>query len=248
ALNAATNEFAGAGKSISDTPITLNVSKSNAPNLTMVDLPGITWVPVHGQPQDIYDQISQVIKQYITPKESIIMNVLSASVDFPTCESIRMSQLVDEKGERTLAVVTKVDNAAEGLFEKVTVDVVNIGLGYTCVYSFAKRSRNLAVQACDYLDRIICRVIDPQLQASSRRAFQALIDRKRDKCIQYVEDAMEMQKSIVYTENPSYSKSLQKMQQWKESFIEVIRQNHKAVKIDVCLYLVWIAHRIQAQQ
>ncbi|KAH9300182.1 hypothetical protein KI387_011765, partial [Taxus chinensis] len=51
-------------------------------------------------------------------------------------------------------------------------------------------------------------------------AFQALIDRKRDKCIQYVEDAMEMQKSIVYTENPSYSKSLQKMQQWKESFIE----------------------------
>ncbi|KAH9331046.1 hypothetical protein KI387_003154, partial [Taxus chinensis] len=48
ALNAATNEFAGAGKSISDTPITLNVSKSNAPNLTIVDLPGITWVPIHG--------------------------------------------------------------------------------------------------------------------------------------------------------------------------------------------------------
>ncbi|KAH9300180.1 hypothetical protein KI387_011763, partial [Taxus chinensis] len=112
---------------------------------------------------------------------------------------------------------------------------VFLNLLQTCVYSFAERSRDLAVQACDYLDRIICRVIDPQLQASSRRTFQALIDRKRDKCIRYVEDAKEMQKSIVYTENPSYSKSLQKMQQWKESFIEVIRQNHKAVKIDVCL-------------
>ncbi|KAH9300179.1 hypothetical protein KI387_011762, partial [Taxus chinensis] len=121
------------GRSINDTPITLNVGKSNAPDLTMVDFPSITRVPVHGQPQDIYDQISQVIKQYITPKESIIMNVLSASVDFPTCESIRMSQLVDEKGERTLAVFTKVNKAAEVLFEKVTVDAVNIGLGYVCV-------------------------------------------------------------------------------------------------------------------
>ncbi|KAH9325151.1 hypothetical protein KI387_005329, partial [Taxus chinensis] len=135
ALNAATDEIAGVGKGISDTPITLNVSKSNIPNITMVDFPCITKMPVHDQPQDIYDQISQVIKQYITPKESIILNVLFTSVDFPTCESIRMSQLVDVKGEKTLAVVTKVDKAVEGLFEKVTVDVVsvNIGLGYVCV-------------------------------------------------------------------------------------------------------------------
>eukprot|EP00262_Sarcandra_glabra_P010529 TRINITY_DN25819_c0_g1_i1.p1 TRINITY_DN25819_c0_g1~~TRINITY_DN25819_c0_g1_i1.p1 ORF type:complete len:682 (+),score=98.90 TRINITY_DN25819_c0_g1_i1:62-2107(+) len=133
AISFATEEIAGAGKGISDAPLTLVVKKKGVPDLTMVDLPGITRVPVHGQPDDIYEQISTIIMQYIRPKESIILNVLSASVDFSTCESIRMSQQVDKTGERTLAVVTKSDKAPEGLLEKVTADDVNIGLGYVCV-------------------------------------------------------------------------------------------------------------------
>uniref|UniRef100_A0A0E0KBI8 Dynamin-type G domain-containing protein n=1 Tax=Oryza punctata TaxID=4537 RepID=A0A0E0KBI8_ORYPU len=133
AINAATAEIAGSGKGISDAPITLVVKKRGVPDLTLVDLPGITRVPVQGQPDNIYDQIARIIKEYIAPKESIILNVLSATVDFPTCESIRMSQQVDRTGERTLAVVTKADKAPEGLLEKVTMDDVNIGLGYVCV-------------------------------------------------------------------------------------------------------------------
>ncbi|KAF3339929.1 Dynamin-related protein 4C [Carex littledalei] len=133
AINEATVEIAGAGKGISDAPITLVVKKKGVPDLTLVDLPGITRVPVQGQPEDIYEQISNIIMGYIAPKESIILNVLSATVDFPTCESIRMSQKVDQLGERTLAVVTKSDKAPEGLLEKVTVDDVRIGLGYVCV-------------------------------------------------------------------------------------------------------------------
>ncbi|KAH0723417.1 hypothetical protein KY285_005972 [Solanum tuberosum] len=99
----------------------------------MVDLPGITRVAIQGQPENIFEQISDIIMTYISPQESIILNVLSATVDFPTCESIRMSQKVDKTGERTLAVVTKGDKAPEGLLEKVTADEVNIGLGYVCV-------------------------------------------------------------------------------------------------------------------
>ncbi|KAM2031436.1 hypothetical protein ACFX1T_013562 [Malus domestica] len=127
----ATNSIAGGG--ISNTPLTLLVKKNGVPDLTMVDLPGITRVPVQGQPENIYDQIKDMIMQYIKPEESIILNVLSASVDFATCESIRMSQSVDKTGERTLALVMKVDKAPEGLLEKVTGDDVNIGLGYVCV-------------------------------------------------------------------------------------------------------------------
>ncbi|KAK9912638.1 hypothetical protein M0R45_036491 [Rubus argutus] len=129
----ATNAIAGGGKGISNTPLTLLVKKNGVPDLTMVDLPGITRVPVHGQPEDIYDQIKEMIMEYIKPEQSIILNVLSATVDFTTCESIRMSQTVDKSGDRTLAVVTKVDKAPEGLLEKVTADDVNIGLGYVCV-------------------------------------------------------------------------------------------------------------------
>lgn len=132
-INAATNVLAGSSKGVKDSPIQLHIRKPNAPDLTMVDLPGITRVPVHGQPKNIYEQIRGMIMRYITPEESIILNVLSAQVDFPTCESIRMSQQVDKEGKRTLAVVTKVDKAPEGLLEKVTTDAVNIGLGYICV-------------------------------------------------------------------------------------------------------------------
>ncbi|XP_018438947.1 LOW QUALITY PROTEIN: dynamin-related protein 4C [Raphanus sativus] len=129
----ATEAIAGSGKGVSDTPLTLHVKKEGVPDLTMVDLPGITRVPVNGQPENIYEQISGMIMKYIEPQESIILNVLSATVDFTTCESIRMSRQVDKTGERTLAVVTKADMAPDGLLQKVTVDDVNIGLGYVCV-------------------------------------------------------------------------------------------------------------------
>ncbi|KAL5577053.1 hypothetical protein UlMin_018752 [Ulmus minor] len=132
-INTATEEIAGDGKGISRIPLTLVVKKEGVPDLTMVDLPGITRVPVRGQPENIYDQIREIIMEYIKPEASIILNVLSATVDFPTCESIQLSQSVDKSGERTLAVVTKADKAPEGLLEKVTADDVNIGLGYICV-------------------------------------------------------------------------------------------------------------------
>ncbi|KFK40779.1 hypothetical protein AALP_AA2G039700 [Arabis alpina] len=133
AIRTATEAIAGSGKGVSDTPLTLHVKKCGVPDLTMVDLPGITRVPVNGQPENIYEQISGMIMKYIEPQESIILNVLSATVDFTTCESIRMSRQVDKTGERTLAVVTKADMAPEGLLQKVTADDVNIGLGYVCV-------------------------------------------------------------------------------------------------------------------
>ncbi|VFR02835.1 unnamed protein product [Cuscuta campestris] len=129
----ATEAIAGDGKGVSRTPLTLVVKKKGVPDLTMVDLPGITRVAICDQPEDICEQICSIIMEYITPEESIILNVLSATIDFPTNQSVRMSRKVDKTGERTLAVVTKVDVAPEGLLEKVTANDVNIGLGYVCV-------------------------------------------------------------------------------------------------------------------
>ncbi|KAL3749789.1 hypothetical protein ACJRO7_010847 [Eucalyptus globulus] len=135
AINDATDEIADHGKDVLNAPLTLVIKKYGIPDLTMIDLPGITRVPVHGQHENIYEQISEMIMEYIRPEESIILNVLSATVDFSTCESIRMSQMVDKTGRRTLAVVTKADKAPEGLLEKVTADDINVGLGYVCVRS-----------------------------------------------------------------------------------------------------------------
>lgn len=53
AIVLATDELAGNGKGISNTELTLVVKKNGVLDLTLVDLPGITRVPVHGQPKNI---------------------------------------------------------------------------------------------------------------------------------------------------------------------------------------------------
>ena len=82
AINKATDILAGGNKNVRDAPISLFIQKPGAPDLTMVDLPSITRVAVHGQPLDIEQQIQKMIMKYITPSASIILNVISAQVCF----------------------------------------------------------------------------------------------------------------------------------------------------------------------
>ncbi|CAM8963340.1 unnamed protein product [Rhodiola kirilowii] len=187
AIRNATDEIPGNGKGISNNPLTLVVKKNGVPDLTMVDLPGITRVPVQGQPDDIYGQISNIIMEYISPEESIILNVLSAAVDFPTCESIRMSQQVDKFGQRTLAVVTKCDRAPDGLLEKVSTDAVNIGLGYVCVrnrigdesYKEARVEEAMLFETNPHLSQIDRNIVGIPVLAQKLVHLQASIITKR---------------------------------------------------------------------
>lgn len=48
-----TSKLAGGKKDITDKPISLVIYSRNVVDLTLVDLPGITKVPVQGQPLDI---------------------------------------------------------------------------------------------------------------------------------------------------------------------------------------------------
>ncbi|KAA8545344.1 hypothetical protein F0562_020128 [Nyssa sinensis] len=86
AISDATNEIAGYGKGISHTPLTLIVKKNGVPDLTMVDLPRITRVPVHGQPDDIYEQISGIIMETVTSSartQSLMLNSSRSRKTFP---------------------------------------------------------------------------------------------------------------------------------------------------------------------
>ena len=86
-LNSVTEKIAGTSEGICDTPITLHVKNIDGLDLTMVDLPSISRLP-----EDMYQQISKIIMQYISPKENIILNVLSATEDFLSSKSMKMSQ------------------------------------------------------------------------------------------------------------------------------------------------------------
>ena len=127
-ITALTQQLAGSHVSISDRPIYLSVYRQHSPDLTLVDLPGLTRNPVGDQPKDIYQQIKRMIERYIESDEAVILNVMPASVDFPTCECVMMSKSVDPLGERSIGVVTKADLAEKGIRRKLEKGVEELGL------------------------------------------------------------------------------------------------------------------------
>ena len=55
-----TNKICGTNKGISRHPLILRIHAKNVLPLTLVDLPGLTKVPVGDQPKDIDQQIRQI--------------------------------------------------------------------------------------------------------------------------------------------------------------------------------------------
>jgi hypothetical protein len=55
-------------------PINLRIYSPNVVTLTLVDLPGLTKVPVGDQPKDIERQIRDMIMKYITKPNAIIVS------------------------------------------------------------------------------------------------------------------------------------------------------------------------------
>ncbi|XP_060800839.1 dynamin-1-like protein isoform X7 [Amyelois transitella] len=104
-----TDRMAGSNKGICPEPISLKIFSTTVVNLTLVDLPGITKVPIGDQPEDIENQIRNLIIKYISNPNSIILAVTAANTDMATSEAIKMAKEVDPDGRRTLAVVTKLD-------------------------------------------------------------------------------------------------------------------------------------------
>ncbi|KAJ1363177.1 Dynamin-1-like protein, variant 2 [Parelaphostrongylus tenuis] len=108
-IESETNRLTGSNKGISPVPIILKIYSKNVVNLSLVDLPGITKVPVGDQPPNIEEQIREMLFSYISNPSSIILAVTPANQDFATSEPIKMAREVDPEGQRTLAVLTKLD-------------------------------------------------------------------------------------------------------------------------------------------
>lgn len=118
-----TERMSGTNKQICPEPITLKIYSTKVVNLTLIDLPGMTKVPVGDQPEDIEIQIRNMIVKYIVNPNSIILAVTAANTDFATSEALKLARDVDPEGVRTLAVLTKLDLMDAG------TDAVDVLLG-----------------------------------------------------------------------------------------------------------------------
>ncbi|XP_068126482.1 interferon-induced GTP-binding protein Mx2-like isoform X2 [Hyperolius riggenbachi] len=138
AVRMAQDSLVGTGKGISDELITLEVFAPNVPDLTLIDLPGITRIALPNQPINIGKQIKQIIKKYITRQETINLVVVPGNVDIATAEALEMAQEVDPNGERTIGVITKPDLVDRGAEKEVLKTVRNEAYCLTKGYMMVK--------------------------------------------------------------------------------------------------------------
>lgn len=99
----------GKNAGISPQPINLRIYSPNVLTLTLVDLPGLTKVPVGDQPRDIEKQIREMLTKYISKSACIILAVTAANTDLANSDGLKMAREVDPEGTRTIGVLTKVD-------------------------------------------------------------------------------------------------------------------------------------------
>nr|UIA40727.1 dynamin [Nephotettix cincticeps] len=113
-IEAETDRVTGSNKGISNIPINLRVYSPNVLNLTLVDLPGMTKVPIGDQPPDIEHQIRSMILQFVKRENCLILAVTPANTDLANSDALKLAKDVDGPGLRTIGVITKLDLMDEG--------------------------------------------------------------------------------------------------------------------------------------
>ncbi|CUV04706.1 unnamed protein product [Cryptosporidium hominis] len=104
-----TNRLIGENKNVSEVPILLRIFSKKAINLTLVDLPGLTKVPIEDQPFDIETQIRKIVLSYIRRPSCLILAITAANTDIANSDSLNIAREVDPEGVRTIGVLSKLD-------------------------------------------------------------------------------------------------------------------------------------------
>lgn len=136
-----TEAKAGRNVGISPAPINLRIYSPNVLTLTLVDLPGLTKVPVGDQPRDIERQIKDMVLKQIQKPNAIILAVTAANVDLANSDGLKLAREVDPEGQRTIGVLTKIDLMDQGtdVVDILAGRIIPLRLGYVPVVNRGQR-------------------------------------------------------------------------------------------------------------
>lgn len=136
-----TDSKTGKNAGISSAPINLRIYSPNVLTLTLVDLPGLTKVPIGDQPRDIERQIREMLLKQITKPNAIILAVTAANTDLANSDGLKLAREVDPEGQRTIGVLTKVDLMDEGtdVVDILAGRIIPLRLGYVPVVNRGQR-------------------------------------------------------------------------------------------------------------
>ncbi|KDE03925.1 vacuolar protein sorting-associated protein 1 [Microbotryum lychnidis-dioicae p1A1 Lamole] len=131
----------GKNAGISPLPIGLRIFSPHVLTLTLIDLPGLTKVPVGDQPRDIERQIREMLLKFIMKPNSIILAVTAANTDLANSDGLKLARDVDPEGTRTIGVLTKVDLMDQGtdVVDILAGRIIPLRLGYVPVVNRGQR-------------------------------------------------------------------------------------------------------------
>ncbi len=140
-IEALTDEVCKTNKNIVDKPIVLNVYSQTCPDLTLVDLPGVTRVPIGDQPKNIEQITKDMARRYAEDPLTIILCVIAANSDIATSDGLKLAKEIDVTGSRTLGVLTKLDimDAGTDARKALLNEEIPLKLGYVGVKNRSKQ-------------------------------------------------------------------------------------------------------------
>lgn len=137
----------GKSKNVSPIPIYLKISSPKVVDLTLIDLPGITKVPIGDQSNDIETKIREMILEYISKPNCIILALSAANTDLATSDSLKLAREVDPDGNRTIGVITKCDTLEDGkaALDALLGQVYRLDKGFVGVVCKGEESDDLSL-------------------------------------------------------------------------------------------------------
>ena len=151
-----TDLIAGTNKGIVDQPVILTIYSNSCPDLTLVDLPGITKIPMSGSDQrDDVEKITKTMSlRYCSDPMTIILCVVPANADLSTSEALKIAKDLDPAGERTIGVLTKVDIMDRGTdaLKILKNQEIYLKMGYVAVKNRSQQDINNGMRVLEALE------------------------------------------------------------------------------------------------
>jgi dynamin 1-like protein len=149
-----TIKYAGTSKNVVDKPIEIKVKSPMVPNLSIIDLPGLTNIALtdKGQPDNIKENIKSMLVKYISNPRTIMLSIIPATIDVESDMGLGLIKKYDPSFERTIGVITKIDllkdsNVIKYLKNKISKDL------QLCYGYFAVRNRSSKeIETCNTID------------------------------------------------------------------------------------------------
>ncbi|KAJ8610284.1 hypothetical protein CTAYLR_009067 [Chrysophaeum taylorii] len=128
--------------------IVVRLTSDEAPDLMVVDLPGIVRTTTAGQQAMVIDEINAMLGECLSQERMIILAVIPAKQDIATVDILERALRVDAEGERKLGVLTKPDLVGPGNEEEVVAVLTNVRkplkLGYVMGITYDEASADEA--------------------------------------------------------------------------------------------------------